>query len=105
MLAVNILGRFLANKDNNVRYVALNTLLRLWRWTLRRCSDADRPSWSASRIATSPFAAALQLVYSLVNENNIETLAEELLEYLSVAAGVPSGPLQAHRRAGGEVRP
>lgn len=29
VLAVNILGKFLSNKDNNMRYVALNTLAKV----------------------------------------------------------------------------
>lgn len=29
LMAVNILGKFLANRDNNIRYVALNTLSKV----------------------------------------------------------------------------
>lgn len=86
VLAVNILGRFLANRDNNIRYVALNTLAKIvsvdsqavqrHRATVVECvKDAD----------VSIRKRALELVYSLVNENNIKTLTRELLEYLSVS--------------------
>jgi AP-1 complex subunit gamma-1 len=29
VLGVNILGKFLSNRDNNIRYVALNTLIKV----------------------------------------------------------------------------
>lgn len=37
VMAVNILGRFLANRDNNIRYVALNTLAKVGRLLLALC--------------------------------------------------------------------
>eukprot|EP00803_Ostreobium_quekettii_P008801 evm.model.scf_548.5 EVM.evm.TU.scf_548.5 scf_548:70580-80331(+) len=86
VLAVNILGRFLGNKDNNLRYVALNTLAKVvtvdaqavqrHRTTIVDCvRDAD----------VSIRRRALELVYSLVNEGNIKNLTKELLEYLAVS--------------------
>ncbi|KAI7839019.1 hypothetical protein COHA_007161 [Chlorella ohadii] len=78
VLAVNILGRFLGNKDNNIRYVALNTLARVvsvdaaavqrHRGTIVDCvKDAD----------ISIRRRALELVYALVNEGNIRTLTRD----------------------------
>ena len=86
VLAINILGRFLGNKDNNIRYVALNTLSKVaavdtgavqrHRATIVDCvKDSD----------VSIRRRALELVYGLVNESNITALAKELLEYLLVA--------------------
>ncbi len=86
VLAVNILGRFLGNKDNNIRYVALNTLAKVvavdtqavqrHRHTIVDCvKDSD----------VTIRRSALQLVYALVNDSNVETLAKELLDYLGVA--------------------
>jgi AP-1 complex subunit gamma-1 len=86
VLAVNVLGRFLQDKDNNVRYVALNALAKVvvhdalavqrHRRTIVECvKDSD----------ITIRRSALQLVYSLVNHGNVEVLLGELLEYLRVA--------------------
>lgn len=86
VLGINILGRFLSNKDNNIRYVALNTLAKVvtidaqavqrHRETIVDCvKDAD----------VSIRKIALELVYSLVNETNIKNLTKELLDYLEIS--------------------
>ena len=91
VLAVNILGRFLLNRDNNIRYVALNTL--------SRCvvgPDSSDPNSASSALqrhrATivdclkdpdiSIRQRALELIYHLVNDDNVENLTAELLNYL-----------------------
>lgn len=85
VLAVNVLGKFLASRDNNIRYVALNTLAQVvaadpaavmrHRDTIAGCvRDAD----------ASIRRRALELVCALVNEESVETLGPELLEYLVV---------------------
>lgn len=86
VLAVNILGRFLLNRDNNIRYVALNSLssvvsedigaVQRHRSTIVDClKDPD----------VSIRQRALELIYQLVNEQNVVALTTELLNYLIVA--------------------
>ncbi|XP_056648988.1 AP-1 complex subunit gamma-1 isoform X1 [Diorhabda sublineata] len=83
VLAVNILGRFLLNNDKNIRYVALNTLLRTvhvdtsavqrHRTTILEClKDPD----------VSIRKRAMELSFALVNSQNIRTMMKELLTFL-----------------------
>lgn len=86
VLAVNILGKFLLNKDNNIRYVALNTLnksveanmvaVQRHRNTIVDC--LRDPDISIRR-------RALDLIYTLVNESNVRILVRELLNFLVVS--------------------
>lgn len=86
VLGVNILGKFLANKDNNIRYVALNTLIKVvsiepnavqrHRNTILEC--LRDPDISIRR-------RALDLSFTLVREDNVRTLIRELLAFLEVA--------------------
>ncbi|KAH9629398.1 hypothetical protein HF086_013312 [Spodoptera exigua] len=63
VLAINILGRFLLNNDKNIRYVALNTLLR---------TDPD----------VSIRRRAMELSFALINGQNIRSMMKELLTFL-----------------------
>ncbi|KAK7521127.1 adaptin N terminal region-domain-containing protein [Phyllosticta citriasiana] len=86
VLGVNILGKFLANRDNNIRYVALNTLIKVvavepnavqrHRNTILDC--LRDPDISIRR-------RALDLSFTLINESNVRVLIRELLSFLEVA--------------------
>ncbi|KAF2153993.1 Adaptor protein complex AP-1 gamma subunit [Myriangium duriaei CBS 260.36] len=86
VLGVNILGKFLTNKDNNIRYVALNTLTKVvsvepnavqrHRNTILDC--LRDPDISIRR-------RALDLSFTLINEGNVRVLIRELLSFLEVA--------------------
>ncbi|KAL2344306.1 hypothetical protein Fmac_005591 [Flemingia macrophylla] len=86
VLAINILGRFLLHRDNNIRYVGLNMLMKAvtadaqavqrHRATiLERIKDSD----------ASIRKRALELVCILVNETNVKALTKELVDYLKVS--------------------
>ena len=104
VLAVNILGRFLLNKDNNIRYVALNTLSKCI-MEEKRVEEAGFVDESTAEEGAHSAAGALQkhrstivdclkdpdisirqraleLIYHLVNNENVESLTAELLNYL-----------------------
>ncbi|KAL9122715.1 MAG: hypothetical protein Q9187_000734 [Circinaria calcarea] len=86
VLGVNILGKFLANKDNNIRYVALNTLVKVvavepnavqrHRNTILEC--LRDPDISIRR-------RAMELSFTLINEGNVSLLIRELLVFLEIA--------------------
>ncbi len=86
VMAINILGKFLTNRDNNIRYVALNTLNKVvgidtnavqrHRNTILDClRDGD----------ISIRRRALELSYALINEGNVRVMTRELLAFLEVA--------------------
>ena len=85
-LAINILGRFLINRDNNIRYVALNSLSKVvtedmnavqrHRETIIEClKDVD----------ISIRQRALELAFQLVNPETVGTITTEILNYLVVS--------------------
>lgn len=102
VLAVNILGRFLLNRDNNIRYVALNTLSKCMAKEKRSVqneiiqSTGDGSNNAASALQKHRTTIvdclkdpditirqrALELIYHLVNKENVESLTAELLNYL-----------------------
>nr|XP_009391746.1 PREDICTED: AP-1 complex subunit gamma-2-like [Musa acuminata subsp. malaccensis] len=96
VLAINILGRFLSNRDNNIRYVALNMLMKAiavdsqavqrHRTTILECvKDSD----------ASIRKRALELVFLLVNDTNAKPLTKELIDYLEVSDQDFKGDLTA----------
>ncbi|MBA0706207.1 hypothetical protein Golax_018332, partial [Gossypium laxum] len=122
VLAINILGRFLSNRDNNIRYVALNMLMKAitvdaqavqrHRATILECvkgfsfGDIVIPSiclglgsgvgWNRNWDSDASIRKkALDLVYLLVNESNVKPLTKELIESLEASDQEFKGVLTA----------
>lgn len=104
------MGRFLLNSDKNIRYVALNTLLRTvhadtsavqrHRTTILEC--LKDPDVSIRR-------RAMELSFALINAQNIRTMIKELLTFLEKSdsefkAQCSSGMINAAERYAPNIR-
>eukprot|EP00795_Rhopilema_esculentum_P001181 gene1181-15541_t len=83
VLAVNILGRFLLNNDKNIRYVALNTLLKTVQFDN---SSVQRHRGTVLECLKDPDISirrrAVELCFALVNTTNVRSMVKELLHFL-----------------------
>ncbi|KAI9325370.1 AP-1 complex subunit gamma-1 [Obelidium mucronatum] len=91
VLAINILGKFLANGDNNIRYVALTTLTRTYHSSVLMSAQEGTTSLQRHRATilaclkdddTTLRAKALDLSFHLITPTTVFSLMKELLQYL-----------------------
>ncbi|GAA5899944.1 AP-1 complex subunit gamma [Sporobolomyces salmoneus] len=86
VMAINILGKFLGNRDNNIRYVALNTLNKVVAMDTNAVQRHRAIILDCLRDGDiSIRRRALELSYALINEQNVRVLIRELLAFLEVA--------------------
>ena len=86
VLGINILGKFLQNRENNVRYVALQHL--------QQVVDLDYQAVQRHKTTITDCLKdhdlvikkkALDLLYKITNQSNVKSIVKELINYLLVA--------------------
>ncbi|PVV01590.1 hypothetical protein BB560_003986, partial [Smittium megazygosporum] len=84
VLAINLLGKFLEHRENNIRCVALKMLLEAIVTEASSVLRVESTIVSCLRDADISIRRyALDLLFALINSNNVQRLSNELIEYLS----------------------
>ncbi|KAI0983293.1 hypothetical protein GJ496_001222 [Pomphorhynchus laevis] len=84
ILAINILGRFLANPDKNVKYVALGTLLHIVKKD--RVAVQNHQSTIAECLNDFDISVkrrAMQLTFAIIDSSNVKPLIASMIQFLS----------------------
>ena len=85
-LSSTILGRFLSHKDNNYKYIALNTLQSVAKTDLNSVQKHKNIILECMKDNDiSIKRRALDLVYIIINTNNIKQIIKECLNFLILA--------------------
>ena len=86
VLGINILGKFLQNKENNVRYVALQQLIQVVDIDYKAVSRHQQTVLDCLKDHDLVIKKqALDLLYKITNSTNVKSIVKELLNYLLVA--------------------
>ncbi|CDK27897.1 unnamed protein product [Kuraishia capsulata CBS 1993] len=86
ILGVNVLGKFLGSKDNNSRYVALNTLLTVVQHEPKAVQRHRATVVACLRDQDiSIRRRALELSFAILDKNNIRVMIKELILFLHTA--------------------
>ena len=85
-LGSSILGKFLGHKDNNYKYIALNTLQEVAKIDLNSVQKHKNVILDCLKDSDiSIKRRALDLVYVIINSSNIKPIMKECLNFLLVA--------------------
>jgi len=88
-LSNNILGKFLGSKDLNLKYIALNTLQDVGRYDI--ASVTKHKNLILEFLKDKDISLqkrALDLIYLIINKNNLKSISKECIKYL------PNAPIE-----------
>ena len=88
-LSNNILGKFLGSKDLNLKYIALNTLQDVGRYDIGSVTKHKNLILEFLKDKDiSLQKRALDLIYLIINKNNLKSITKECIKYL------PNAPIE-----------